>query len=329
MIKKKLVRKNGSTKKEPGISLMVISLIVVVTLIVIVVSLSSLARSGIVDSKLTSKAFSPPSASSPPSTCTIRVVAEINILGEGDPGDDHNFRIWAEVDSKNPITEAITVSFGTKDGAAKAEEDYDAAFGTLTINPGEVRSEEDTIHIISDDLFEEEYEDFDLVITGVEGISNCTLKNYDLLIRDDDFMRVRLHVDPYTVREKDVPEDNVIIGVWASLGNMVNPFDSDLRIRINTQDDTAKAGSDYESTVGYLSIKPGDDDSRDHETEDLVDVPIIEDEICETRGTEYFDIKVSGISPDSSQYNVDIVETRGVIFDDDLCPSSSPTTSPN
>ncbi|XP_045593296.2 sodium/calcium exchanger 1 isoform X2 [Procambarus clarkii] len=196
------------------------------------------------------------------------------------------------------LNTTVLVDYKTEDGTANADGDYVGAEGTLVFLPGETQKNF-KLEVIDDDVFEED-EHFYVrlsnmrlgtqdgtavthVINGEAGQPKEPIKMElaapyvaTIMILDDD------HGGIFNVGEKDVEIVETIgtyelkIVRWSGArGRVTVPY--------KTQDGTAKAGKDYETTEGELVFE-------NNETEKTISIQIIEEDSYEKDVLFYLDI---------------------------------------
>lgn len=142
--------------------------------------------------------------------------------------------------------QALTVGYETADGTAQAGNDYQAASGEITFEPGQV-SQSFIVEIINDDENEvDETVSLSLIENNVDG-RNITAHAV-LMIEDDDRPLVQYSAANY---EKFGP------GMATIMVTLSEPAVATLTVDYATSDGTAVAGSDYTATNGTLIFEPG------------------------------------------------------------------------
>lgn len=146
--------------------------------------------------------------------------------------------------TRNPaISMTSTVQWSTADGTAVAVEDYVAASGTLTFNPGDTTK---TISIVvpGDNVDE-------LTETFFVNLTNATAAT---IMRTPGTGTI-LNTDRATATIHDAPP--VFEGQPAVFTvTLSNPADHNVTFAFSTADGTAKAGRDYTATSGNLTFAP-------------------------------------------------------------------------
>ena len=141
--------------------------------------------------------------------------------------------------------------------------------------------------------------------------------------------KITIYVDPVEVEEGDVGDRNVV-EAYATV-DIENPCEHDIAVNLATADypETATPGEDYEDFAegelfGQLKIAPGGDDSRDHQTHDVVDIFIIGD--IDWEYDEVFSVNVDRvIVPTHCSLEVETEGAEVIIRDDDWDDSPAPS----
>lgn len=165
-----------------------------------------------------------------------------------------------KVSLSHTSADTITVDYATSDGTAKAGDDYEATFGTLTFNPGDL---EKTFSVsISPDSLDEPNETINLTLSNP---TNADLGVPDdkatITINDDDpTVSVMFSLATYSVNE-DAGNATITVNLNKASGFNVN-------VDYATSVGTATPGADYTPVNGTLTFLAG-------ETSKTFDVPII------------------------------------------------------
>ncbi|MCO4292163.1 gliding motility-associated C-terminal domain-containing protein [Solitalea sp. MAHUQ-68] len=162
---------------------------------------------------------------------------------EGNTGsNDVTFYVYL---NKNP-SETVTVDFATEDVTAIAGEDYVAASGTLTFNPGETYKTF-TVAVNGDTDFEGN-EQFRINLTNP---TNATLEDGvgNFIIYNDDNAIFAFVYDGYFSPEEDEGTSTKTFYIYLS-DNPSKPVTLDYTLA----DGTAKAGEDYVTQSGSLTF---------------------------------------------------------------------------
>ena len=148
----------------------------------------------------------------------------------------------------------VTVNYATQDGTATvANNDYVAASGTLTFNPGET-SKTITVNVNGDTTYEND-ETFNLLLSNVTGATLGTPTTaIGTIVNDDTQPSVSITADQASVKEGNSGTTPMTFTVSLSAA-------SGLPVTVNyaTQDGTATtANNDYAATNGTLTFNPGE-----------------------------------------------------------------------
>jgi hypothetical protein len=229
-----------------------------------------------------------------PPTLAINDVA----VTEGNSGTTNaTFTVTLSVPSGRPVT----VNFATDNGTAVAEQDYQAARGTLTFPPG-VTTQTLDVPVIGDTLDELDQESF---VVNLSAPTNATLADAQGVgtIRDDDALPT-LAINDVTVPEGSGGLTNATFTVTLSA-----PSNQPVTVDFATDNGTAVAGEDYQAASGTLTFPPG------VTTQTLV-VPIIGDTSDEA-DQESFVVNLGAPT------NATLADAQGVgtIQDDDVLPT--------
>lgn len=145
----------------------------------------------------------------------------------------------------------VAVRYTTRDGTAKAGEDYKKKCGELEFFPGDAQKSIE-VEIIDDQGFEQDeifYVDLTIADNGCIDDERKTAQV--TIIDDDEPGKIRFGVEVLEVVEQ---RDQETIEIT------VERFDGcvgTVGCRYSTEDDTALAGCDYETAEGYLEFREG------------------------------------------------------------------------
>ncbi|MDD9984869.1 MAG: hypothetical protein OXQ31_01210 [Spirochaetaceae bacterium] len=209
---------------------------------------------------------------------------------EGAEGDG---KLEFEVRLLAPSSLAVAVSYATEDGTAKAGEDYQAAAGTVTVAAG-AGSATITVRVVDDSLDEADRETFTIRLSDPVAGKLATGSMAVGSIRDDD--------NPPGISIADA-------GAKESAGEITFPVTLERRsglpvvVSYRTEDGTAKAGEDYQATVGALTIAAG-------QTRGTIGVDVIHDTVKEPDETFRIRLTAAGESTGAPS-------ATGTILDDD------------
>ena len=161
---------------------------------------------------------------------------------------------------------------------AVAGEDYVAATGTLTIEPGESRSASSSISIL-DDSVDEDAENFIVEYVRITGILTYP--------RTPFYVKPILDNDPtpsLSISDATGPES---IGTLDFVVSMDHPSGRRVTVNYATADVSATSGMDYGATTGVLTLAPGT-------TSRTIQVTVVNDGVAEN--DETFTVTLSGES---------------------------------
>ncbi|HMC67846.1 MAG TPA: Calx-beta domain-containing protein, partial [Mycobacteriales bacterium] len=179
----------------------------------------------------------------------------------------------------------------TSDVTAKAGEDYQAASGTITFNPGET-TKIVNVFVNGDTKFEPN-ETFTVTVTPSGG---APATGTGTIINDD--------VPGVTVSDARVVEGNSGITPMIFTVTLTAPTTQTVQATYRTTDGTATAGQDYESASGTITFAPG-------VTTQTITVNVIGDTLFEP--DETFTLTVTPVGGVS-------VTATGTILNDDASP---------
>ncbi|MEM7115905.1 MAG: Calx-beta domain-containing protein [Chloroflexota bacterium] len=153
-----------------------------------------------------------------------------------------------DVQLTGAATDVATVDYETMDGTAVAGEDYSATSGTLSFAPGQTIQ---TIQIaISDDTTDEEVEAFHIVLSNATEVVVSLQDTATVNITDDD--------DAPTISFAGV-NFNALEGNLATVTVELSEVSGrEVTVDYVTSDGTAVAGVDYVSTIGTVTVVPGE-----------------------------------------------------------------------
>ena len=145
--------------------------------------------------------------------------------------------------------QTVTVNYATADGTATAGLDYQTASGTLTFNPGDLTK---TITVlVNGDTLDEPNETFFVNLSSAT--NGVIVDNQGQGTINDNDPTPSLSINDVSVAEGDSGTTPATFTVTLSAA-------SGLTVTVNyaTADNTATAGSDYQSTSGTLTFNPGE-----------------------------------------------------------------------
>ncbi len=194
----------------------------------------------------------------------------------------------------------ISMHYATEDGSAAAEGDYQSKSGSLTFDPGDTHH---TINInIIDDLVDESDETFALHLTDISNAANTSATGTGTITDND---TAQFTISNASLTEGDTSQHNATFTVLLSTASSTA-----VTVHYATSDDSAEAGSDYQSTSGDLTFNPG-------VTQRTINVPVLGDLVDED--TETFNVTLS----DSADITIADATGVGTILDNDNEPSIS------
>ena len=192
-----------------------------------------------------------------------------------------------------PSSRRVAVQFSTVDGTAIAGVDYEAKSGRVEFAEGQI---EQTIEI---PLLGDHHEESDLTFSLQ--LSDPVFA--DLL--DSTAVATIVDDDPtLSVSDGSITEGDAGTSVMTFTVDLSKPLDEEVTVEYWTIDESALAGSDYESTSGELTFASG-------ETQATFDVSILGDVTSET--DETFSVKIGY----SNRVNVTDEIGEGQILDND------------
>lgn len=220
-------------------------------------------------------------------------VLDVN-LPEGDGPGQAEVPVELSAVSGKRVTALWTTAENTGGAAATAGEDYTAASGTVTFEPGETAG---TVRVpLPGDRLNEPDESFRVRLSDPTAATLGQAEATVTLLDDDP---VGIHAADASVVEGDAGTVEARFPVRLSVASVF-----DVEVAYATADGTAVAGSDYQAAAGTLSIPAG-------ETEGLVTVPVLGDAAREPVETFLLTL--------SAPVNASLADPEGVgtIVDDD------------
>lgn len=167
-----------------------------------------------------------------------------------------------------PTSVPVSVDFNTDALTATAGVDFVSKSGTLQFAPGETTQ---TIRVeVIGDLDVEPNETFSVMLSGASGGVIADGNAIGTITNDDDQEYPLVSIGDALVEEGDSGE-TVLAAFTVTLNS---PSDVPVVVSYRTINGTAVAGQDYQATTGQLTFAPG-------ETEKLIQVPIISDDMVE------------------------------------------------
>jgi hypothetical protein len=199
-----------------------------------------------------------------------------------------------------------TVDFTTRDGSAKAGEDYTATSGTVTMKAGETRLLI-PVKILADSIAEDD-ESFALVLSNPIGATFPTgvteIVTTHTIINDD---------NSYALNPTGVTAQRLTTEGSSNHTNyfqlaLDKAYDHDIIVSYHTEDGTAKAGKDYIALSRKVKIRAG-------QTKVMLGVIIIADSVKEE--DETFSLIISNPIGEGFPEGVSEIKTTHTIVDDD------------
>ncbi|XP_030371111.1 sodium/calcium exchanger 3 isoform X2 [Scaptodrosophila lebanonensis] len=186
---------------------------------------------------------------------------------------------------RGDISKYSSVEFETQDGTATAGGDYIGRKGVLTFPPG-VDEQRFKIEIIDDDIFEEDECFYIRLFNPSENVTLVVPQVATVMILDDDHAGIFAFSD-------SVQEISESVGIYelpvmrysGARGTVIVPY--------WTEDDTAKAGKDFEPVQGELTFE-------DNATEQFISVPILEESSYEKDVTFKVHLGEPRLAPDDT-----------------------------
>ncbi len=170
-------------------------------------------------------------------------------------------QLYRQINSQKESDTAVSIAYTTKDGTAKAGEDYSAVSGTLTFTPDETE-QSISIPILFNSGVEEE-ENFEINLSEPTDRATIGVGTATVTIQDEPPGQLALDKGSYEAVEGA-----------GSLDVTVKRSGGTVSVAYQTTDDTAQAGSDYQSASGTLTFAPG-------ETEKTFQVATLDDSLVE------------------------------------------------
>ena len=203
----------------------------------------------------------------------------------------------------------ITVDYSTENDSAIAQQDYLAASGTLTFEPGETVK---TIQVpIVGDTLDEVDKDFLVNLTNPSNAIIADEQGQGTIVDDDEAPGVS--IDDVSIVEGDEGLQQVEFTV-----SLAQASGKTISVDYTSADGTALAGVDYEAVAGTLTFEPG-------ETSKTITVDVVSDTLDEP--DEAFSIQLNNL------VNVTVVDDigTGTIIDDDDPVNNAPeiTSTPD
>ncbi len=201
-----------------------------------------------------------------------------------------------------------SVDFTTRDGSAKAGEDYVATSGTVTLKAGETQLFI-PVKILADTIAEDD-ESFDIVLTNPiggtfpEGITEI-VATHTILNGDDSSYALTPSGVTSEIQVKEGSSTHHVNYFKLALDKA---YDTDIYVSYHTEDGTATAGEDYEAVSRKVKIRAG-------LTEVMMGVTIFADR--EVEADETFSLVISNPIGQGFPEGVSEIKATHTIVDDD------------
>ena len=192
-----------------------------------------------------------------------------------------------------PSEQTVTVDYRFSDETASGDEDYNAAVGTITFDPGSTRQ------IIEVETREDDLDEADETFTvRLSNPSGATL--------DDDTATGTITDDDEPVPSLSIADTTAIEGETARFAVTLSaPSEQTVTVDYRFSDETASGGEDYNAAVGTITFDPGS-------TRQIIEVETREDDLDEA--DETFTVRLSN----PSGATLDDDTATGTITDDDM-----------
>jgi hypothetical protein len=224
-----------------------------------------------------------------------------------DEGDNGTVNAIFTVSLSPAAAQTVSVDYATGDGGAEAGDDYLAAAGALTFDPGET-GQTIEVAVIGDEIDEASGETFFVYLSNA-GNANLSDAQGEGTINDDETAQVSLRPGP-EIEEGDSGVVPAVFTVTLS-APAAFPVSVDYATSSVTGEGFAAPGVDYEPISGTLTFAPG-------ATAQTVTVMVIGD--MEEEPDETFTMRLSNPDPIEIYGAVSI----GHIRDDDAVPTDPP-----
>jgi len=188
----------------------------------------------------------------------------------------------------DPITDSVTVDFGTAPGTATSGNDYQPASGTLTFAPGELSKQ--VIVVVNGDTTNEPDETFFVNLSNPSNATVSKAQGTGTIVNDDNVAAQTLQFSSanYTIQEGAGAVTITVSRSGDTSGSATVDYqttDTDtFTVGCAVKQGTAYGRCDFATTVGSLSFAAG-------QTSRTFAVPIIDDSYAE--GSETFSVVLS------------------------------------
>jgi ribosomal protein L35AE/L33A len=188
----------------------------------------------------------PRNAASPIGDCKPELTINDVTVTEGNTGTvNATFTVSLSATS----AQTVKVDFATVDGTASAPADYQANSGTLTFNPGDL-AKSITV-LVNGDTIDEPSETFFVNLTNA--VNGVILDSQGHGSINDNDAAPSLSLNDVAVAEGDSGTTNATFAVTLSA-----PSGFTVTVNYATADNTANAGSDYQTAGGTVTFNPGE-----------------------------------------------------------------------
>ena len=245
----------------------------------------------------------PRNSSSPIGTCLADITINDVTVTEGNSGTV-NATLTVSLSAASAGT--VTVNYATADGTATQPADYQSASGLLTFNPGDLTK---TITVlVNGDPLDENSENFFVNLSAPSGGALVDSQGQGTITDNDPTPSLSINNVSVAEGDSSTTTASFTVTLSAASGRTVT-------VNYATADNTASAGSDYQSASGLLTFDPGD-------TTKTISVSVNGDTTFEQNETFFVDL--SG----PTNATLSDGQGQGTITNDDAAPPT-PTLSVN
>lgn len=193
--------------------------------------------------------------------------------------------------------QTVSVTYATSDGTASADDDYTAASGTVTFEPGQTEKTL-TVAVLGDQTDEAD-ETFYVALTSVES-AILDIDSAEATVLDDD-AAPSVSVGDISASEGNsgTTQAGFTVALSAASGQTIT-------LNYTITGGTATAGTDFTASSGTITFDPGD-------TQKTISVPVIGDTVDESDETFTLTLTADTGAPVS----LDDATATGTILDDD------------
>ncbi|MBW4540517.1 MAG: DUF4347 domain-containing protein [Myxacorys chilensis ATA2-1-KO14] len=269
------------------------------------------------DETFTVELSNPTNAALPPSSATGTIQnddslpqVQVSVSPSQAEGDSGITPFVFEVSLSQASSLPVTVAYSTADGqATTADNDYTAATGTLTFNPGETKKTV-TVNVLGDTRFEPN-ETFQLKLSNP---TNATLSNQGTgTILADDLRPT------FSIQNVTAPEGNSGTTPFTFKVDLSNPSSETITVQYDTKPGTADT-SDYTRNTGTLTFAPS-------EQSKTITVQVTGDTQYEL--DETFTVELSNPTNATLPSASSTLAATGTIQNDDSLPQVQVSVSPS